>query len=176
MKKSALKTTKAKRPLAIARRARPSWDEYFIGMVDYVGTRATCNRGKSGCVIVKNKRVISTGYVGSPSGLPHCDDVGHEMHTVINDDGRQTEHCIRTTHAEQNAIAQAARFGAKLDGATLYCHMTPCYVCAKLIITAGINRVVSEKDYQLSQKSKVILKKAGVKLYILNKEVEKYNK
>ncbi len=155
---------------------RPTWDEYFIGMAEYVGTRATCDRGRSGCVIAKDKRVISTGYVGSPSGLPHCDENGHEMHTVINDDGGKTEHCIRTTHAEQNAIAQAARFGAKLDGAVLYCKMTPCYVCAKLIITAGITRVVSAKDYQLSQKSKAIFKKAGVKLEIIDKRIEEYKK
>ena len=153
---------------------RPSWDEYFVGMAEYVGTRATCDRGRSGCVIVKDKRVLSTGYVGSPSGLPHCDEVGHEMHTVINDDGSRSEHCIRTTHAEQNAIAQAARVGAKLDGSTLYCHMTPCYVCAKMAVTAGIKRIVAFKDYHASKKSKEMLKKAGVALSIINKEVEKY--
>ena len=66
---------------------RPSWDEYFIGMANYVGSRATCDRGRSGCVIVRDKRVISTGYVGSPPGLPHCDDIGHEMHKTINENG-----------------------------------------------------------------------------------------
>ncbi len=153
---------------------RPSWDEYFIGMADYVGSRATCDRGKSGCVIARDKRVVSTGYIGSPAGLPHCDDVGHQMHTVINDDGVKTEHCIRTTHAEQNAIAQAARFGVALEGSTLYCKMTPCYVCAKMIITAGIVRVVAANDYQAAKNSKIIFKQAGVKLEIINKEVLKY--
>lgn len=153
---------------------RPSWDEYFIGMVNYVGTRATCDRGRSGCVIVKDKRVISTGYVGSPPHLPHCDEVGHEMHEVINEDGKRSMHCIRTVHAEQNAIVQAARFGVELDGATLYCKMVPCYICAKLIITAGIKRVVSENDYQVSQRTKEIFKVAGVRLEIINKEVLKY--
>lgn len=155
---------------------RPSWDEYFIGMANYVGTRATCDRGRSGCVIAKDKRVISTGYVGSPPGLPHCDEVGHEMHTVINEDGTESQHCIRTAHAEQNALAQAARFGASLEGATLYCKMVPCYSCAKSIITAGVKRVVAEKDYHVSSRSKEILEQAGVALEIVKKEVERYTR
>jgi dCMP deaminase len=155
---------------------RPSWDEYFIGMANYVGTRATCDRGRSGCVIVRDKRVISTGYVGSPPGLPHCDEVGHDMHKVINEDGTESQHCIRTAHAEQNAIVQAARFGVSLDGSTMYCRMVVCHVCAKMIISAGIKRVVAERDYHASERSKEMLKKAGVKLEILNKETEKYAK
>ena len=154
---------------------RPSWDEYFIGMAEYVGTRATCDRGRSGCVIVKDKRVVSTGYVGSPPGLSHCDEVGHEMHTVINENGDQSKHCIRTAHAEQNAITQAARFGVSLEGSTLYCKMTPCYFCAKMIITAGIKRVVVMRDYHAGEKSKQVFKQAGVELQILNKEVESYD-
>ncbi len=153
---------------------RPSWDEYFIAQADFLGSRGTCDRSRSGCVIVKDKRIISTGYIGSPPGLPHCDDVGHEMHMVVNEDGTKSMHCVRTTHAEQNAIVQTARFGLALDGATLYCKMTPCYTCAKLVITAGIKSVVSEKDYHASRRSKEIFKKAGVKLQILKKEVEKY--
>ncbi len=157
------------------KKERPSWDEYFIGMANYVGTRGTCDRGRAGCVIAREKRVISTGYVGSPPGLPHCDEVGHEMHKVVNEDGTESMHCVRTAHAEQNAIAQAARFGMALDGATLYSKMTPCYACAKMIIAAGIKRVVSEKDYHASKRSKEILKEAGVKLEIMNKEIEKYD-
>lgn len=158
----------------IIKNKRPSWDEYFLGMINYIGSRATCDRGRSGCVIVRDKRVISTGYVGSPPRLPHCDDVGHEMHTIINEDGTKSQHCIRTAHAEANAIAQAARFGVELEGATIYCKMVLCYTCAKLAITAGVKRVVAEKDYHVSKRSKEILKKAGVKLEIINKEVEKY--
>lgn len=154
--------------------SRPSWDEYFINLANFVGSRATCDRGRSGAVLVRDKRVISTGYVGSPPGLPHCDEVGHEMHAVTNEDGTKSEHCVRTIHAEQNAMAQAARFGVALEGATLYCKMVPCYICAKIIITAGIKRVVAEKDYHVSKRSKEIFKKAGVKLEIINKEVEKY--
>ncbi|HEY1037661.1 MAG TPA: cytidine/deoxycytidylate deaminase family protein [Candidatus Paceibacterota bacterium] len=153
---------------------RPSWDEYFMSICEMVGSRGTCDRGRSGCVIVKDKRLVTAGYVGSPIGLPHCDEVGHEMHKVTHDDGRETMHCIRTIHAEQNAIVQAARIGVSLEGATLYCKMVPCYVCAKLVINAGIVRVIAAKDYQASKQSKRIFKEAGTELEILDKEVEKY--
>ena len=117
---------------------RPSWDEYFMNIVKMIGLRGTCDRGRSGCVITRDKRIISTGYVGSPVGLKHCDEIGHEMNTVMYADNHESRHCIRTAHAEQNAIIQAARFGVALEGATLYCKMTPCYACAKMIINAGI--------------------------------------
>jgi dCMP deaminase len=107
-------------------------------------------------------------------GMPHCDDVGHEMHTVINDDGSTSNHCIRTIHAEQNVITQAARMGISLDQSTIYCHMTPCYTCAKMIVNSGIKRVVASKDYQVSYKSKDLFKKADVELVIINPEVERY--
>jgi len=154
---------------------RPSWDEYFLNIVKIVGTRGTCDRGKAGCVIVRDKRILSTGYVGSPTGTAHCDDIGHEMHTVIQEDGTKSRHCIRTTHAEQNAIANAARFGVKLDGATLYCHMTPCYACAKMIINAGIKRVVCDLDYHAGERSKEIFKEAGVKYELINNKMETYD-
>lgn len=154
---------------------RPSWDEYFMSIADMVGTRATCDRGRSGCVIVKDKRILTTGYVGSPLGVVHCDDVGHEMHIVIDMDGKESRHCIRTTHAEQNAIVQAARIGVALSGATLYCKMTPCYVCAKLIITAGIKKVIAQKDYHAGDRSKEIFKEAMVEFVLLNNETETYS-
>ena len=154
---------------------RPSWDEYFFGIMRSVGTRATCNRGRSGCVIVREKRIISTGYVGAPARCKHCDEVGHEMHTVINDDGTQSRHCIRTTHAEQNAIVQAARAGVSTAGAVLYCQMCPCYACAKIIINAGIKRVVAENDYHSGKRSKEIFKEAGVKFEQLNKKTQTYS-
>lgn len=153
---------------------RPTWDEYFIKIMDTVSARATCDRGRSGCVIVKDKRIISTGYVGAPAGCKHCDESGHEMHTVIQEDGKESKHCIRTTHAEQNAIAQAARFGTSTENSTLYCKMTPCYVCAKIIINAGIKRVVCLKDYHASNRTKEIFKEAGIELVILNPEMETY--
>lgn len=174
MKKVIKKTTKHRRPLAIANWARPSWDEYFLRLANYIGFRATCDRGRTGCVIVRDKRIMSTGYVGSPPGLPHCDDVGHDLHKVINEDGTESTHCIRTIHGEQNAVAQAARFGISLDGATIYTKLTPCFTCAKLMIAVGIKRVVAEKDYHGARKTKEILKKAKVKLEILgNMEIYK---
>jgi dCMP deaminase len=153
---------------------RPSWDEYFMSIAELVGTRGTCDRGRSGCVIVKDKRIITTGYVGAPPGLPHCDEVGHEMHKVIHDDDTESMHCIRTAHAEQNAIIQAAHIGVSVDGATVYCKMTPCYSCAKSIITAGIKRVVALRDYHASKQSKRIFKESKVKLDILDKNIEGY--
>ncbi|MBN1274665.1 AAA family ATPase [Candidatus Woesearchaeota archaeon] len=153
---------------------RPSWDDYFIGITNAVRERGTCDRGKAGCVIAKDNRILTTGYVGSVKGMPHCDEAGHLMHEVINEDGTRSKHCIRTVHAEQNAIVQAARNGVSIDGATLYCSMTPCFTCAKLIINAGIKRVVANKDYHKSKLSKAFFKAAKVKLDIIHKEVEQY--
>ena len=156
---------------------RPSWDEYFLKIVEMVGSRGSCDRGRAGCVITKDRRIVSTGYVGSPCGLPHCDEVGHEMHTVIHADGTQTQHCIRTAHAEQNAICEAARMGIALEGGTLYCKMTPCYTCAKMIINAGIKRVVCAFDYHTGGRSKEIFKEAGIEFALIDEsEVEYDNK
>lgn len=153
---------------------RPSWDEYFLKVSRVVGERATCDRGKSGCVIAKNKHILTTGYVGAPSGMPHCDDVGHKMKEVKHEDGSNSQHCVRTSHAEENAIVQAAKLGISINGATIYCKMTPCYHCAKMIINAGIERVVCDKDYHASKDTKEIFQKAGVALEIMENEVEKY--
>lgn len=167
--------TEATKPEAGSEYERPSWDEYFLGIMEKVGARSTCDRGRSGSITVQDKRILSTGYVGAPAGIAHCDDAGHEMHTVTKDDGSESQHCIRTTHAEQNAIAQAARVGVSLEGATLYVYMTPCYTCAKIIINAGIERVVAQKDYHASQRSKEIFAEAGVQLDIKQDEVEEYD-
>ena len=164
-----------KRKKSDKKQNRPSWDEYFMEIAHQVGTRSTCDRGKTGCVLVKNKRIISTGYVGAPAGCAHCDEVGHEMHTVFHEDNTQSRHCIRTTHAEQNVLVQAARFGISTEGATLYTMMIPCYVCAKMIISAGIVRVVAEKDYHASKRSKEIFKEAKVKLEQLEDGLRTYS-
>ena len=153
---------------------RPSWDEYFLQIVNMVGSRGTCDRGRSGAILVKDKRILATGYVGSPVGIAHCDDVGHEMHTLTRENGVISRHCLRTSHAELNVIANAARFGVAIDGSTLYCKMVPCYTCAKTIINAGIKRIVAFQDYHATEQSKIVFKKAGVKLEIINKEVEPY--
>jgi dCMP deaminase len=153
---------------------RPSWDEYFMEICKAIAKRATCDRGRSGCVIAKDKRVLVTGYVGSPAGLSHCDEVGHQMKTVIHEDDHTSQHCVRTVHAEQNAICQAAKLGISIDGATLYCKMTPCRVCAMLIINCGIKRVMCEKKYHSGQESEVMFKKAKVELIYIDNQVEQY--
>lgn len=153
---------------------RPSWDEYFIKLAELVGSRGTCDRGYAGSVIVKNKRILSTGYVGAPVGLPSCDEVGHEMSTVTGEDGTVSNHCIRTAHAEQNAINNAARVGVAIEGSTLYCKMTPCYKCAQSIINSGVVRVVAMKDYHGGKRSKEIFKEARIEFELLNSEMEIY--
>jgi len=154
---------------------RPSWDEYFMKVADTVAQRATCDRGRSGCVITRNKQILVTGYVGSPKGLPHCDEVGHLFKQVTHEDGKITNHCMRTVHAEQNAICQAARRGIMLDKATLYCRMTPCRTCAMLIINCGIVRVVCEMKYHAGSESEAMFKEAGVELVYMSEDVMKYS-
>lgn len=157
-------------------RGRPSWDDYFLEMINHVAQRATCDRGRSGCVIAKDKRVLATGYVGSPSGLSHCDDVGHLMRKVVDEDGNIRQHCVRTVHAEQNAICQAARYGIAVEGATLYCTMEPCRVCAMLIISVGITRVVCRKRYHAGQDTRDMFAQAGVELCVIEDVVQEYEK
>jgi dCMP deaminase len=152
---------------------RPSWDEYFLTICREVARRATCDRGRAGCVIVKDKRILCTGYVGSPAGLPHCDDIGHLMKTVVHEN-KKTQHCVRTIHAEQNAICQAAREGISLRGSTLYCRMEPCSVCAKMIINCEIQRVVCEKRYHAAEETRALFAKSNVTLVVISKETEPY--
>ncbi len=155
---------------------RPNWDRYFLDLCEAVAKRATCDRGRSGCVIVKDKRIMTTGYVGAPAGLPHCDEAGHDMRKVLDNNGNVTQHCVRTLHAEQNAIIQAARFGIPLEGATLFCKMTPCRTCAMIIINAGIKKVVCEKRYHADADTTQMFKQACVELVVMNDEIEKYDK
>ncbi len=154
---------------------RPSWDDYFTEIANTVSKRATCDRGRSGCVIARNKQILVTGYVGSPTGLPHCDDVGHQMKKLIHEDGHVTNHCVRTVHAEQNAICQAAKLGIAIDGATLYCRMTPCRACAMMIINCGIKRVVCEAKYHDGDESEQMFKDAGIQLEYKTGKLQKYN-
>ncbi len=153
---------------------RPSWDEYFMEIARAVATRATCDRGRSGCVISRDKQILVTGYVGAPKGLPHCDEVGHQMKSTTHEDGHMTQHCVRTTHAEQNAIVQAAKLGVAIDEATLYCKMTPCTVCAKMIINAGVKRIVCEKRYHAGQESEDMFRQVGLELDYFDESVEQY--
>ena len=154
---------------------RPSWDEYFMELANTASKRATCDRGRSGCVIVKDRQLLVTGYVGSPAGLPHCDEVGHLFRKTIDAEGHVSNHCVRTVHAEQNAICQAARRGIALDGATLYCRMTPCRTCAMLIINCGIKRVVCERKYHAGAESEELFRQAGVQLEFFHDELQQYD-
>lgn len=117
---------------------RPSWDDYFLQIAFTVAQRSTCDRAHVGCALVRDRRILTTGYNGAPAGLPHCDDVGHLLV-----DG----HCVRTLHAEQNALIQAALHGVGTEGATAYVTHQPCLTCAKMLINAGIRRVVYAGHY-----------------------------
>jgi dCMP deaminase len=134
---------------------RPSWDRYFMDIARAVSTRSTCSRRSVGAIVVKDKRILATGYNGAPAGLRHCD------HTAGAD--MRDGHCARSTHAEQNAIVQAARHGTPIDGAAMYCTDQPCLVCAKLLVNAGVRRVVFEGDYP-DQLAVDILAEAGIEL------------
>ncbi|MFQ6020492.1 MAG: cytidine/deoxycytidylate deaminase family protein [Candidatus Aenigmatarchaeota archaeon] len=152
---------------------RPSWDEYFLSIAKEVSKRGTCPRLNVGSIIVRDKRIISTGYSGAPKGLPHCHDVGCLMVKSTDHTGKIKEHCWRTAHAEQNAIVQAAMHGASTEGATLYTTDEPCLICAKMIINAGIKRVVCARPYHDAELSRQFLKEAGIELVFLNPDKEK---
>jgi dCMP deaminase len=130
-------------------RPRASWDEYFMNIAREVATRSTCDRKFVGAVIVRDRSILATGYNGSIRGLAHCDDDGHLM-----EDG----HCVRTVHAEANAIVQAARNGVRIEDASIYVTASPCWGCFRLIGNAGIKRIVfgefyrDSKIYEFSQR------------------------
>jgi len=153
---------------------RPTWDDYFMEVAHAVSKRATCDRGRSGCVIARNKQILVTGYVGSPMGFAHCDDAGHHIKKVTHENGEVSEHCVRTVHAEQNAICQAAKLGISIEGATLYCRMTPCRTCAMLLINCGITRVVCERRYHQAKESEEMFEEAGIELEYKFQEIQEY--
>ena len=121
---------------------RPSWDRYFMDIANQVSKRATCPRRQVGAVIVKDKRMLATGYNGSPPGLPHCVDDGCWI---------EDNHCVRVVHAEVNAVVQGARYGVPLEGSECYCTTLPCLGCAKVLVSAGVRRVVYGSDYRPSE-------------------------
>jgi dCMP deaminase len=125
---------------------RPGWDEYFMEVAEVVARRSTCLRRNIGAVVVKDKRILSTGYNGAPTGLPHCADVGCLREKLGIPSGERHEIC-RGLHAEQNALLQAARHGISLEGSTIYSTTEPCSLCAKMLINAGIRRVVYKESY-----------------------------
>ena len=141
---------------------RPSWDEYFMNIVDLVKTRSTCLRRQVGALIVKDKRILASGYNGAPVGCKHCDEVGCIRNELNIPSGQRHEIC-RATHAEQNAIAQAAYSGTSIKDATMYVTTQPCVLCAKLCINAGITKIIFRGDYP-DELAMELLKEAGVRV------------
>jgi dCMP deaminase len=137
---------------------RPGMDEYFMEIATVVAKRSTCLRNQVGALFVRNKRILTTGYNGAPSGLDHCDQVGCARDGVAS--GTRHELC-RAVHAEQNAIIQAALHGISIEGATLYCTHQPCVLCAKMMINARVRKVVYQKSYP-DQTALDFLQQAGI--------------
>jgi len=145
---------------------RPSWDEYFVQITRQVATRSTCMRRQVGAVVVKDKRILSTGYNGAPRGFPHCQETGCLREQLGIPSGERQEIC-RGLHAEQNAIIQAALHGVSVAGADIYITHQPCITCAKMIINAGITRVVCLNSYP-DALARSFLGQAGIELVHLN--------
>lgn len=146
---------------------RKSWDEYFMEIAEIVKTRSTCLRRQVGAVIVKDNRIITTGYNGAPSGLMHCTELGFcERERLQIPSGQRHELC-RALHAEQNAIIQAAKVGVSTEGATIYITLQPCVICAKMLINAGITRIVHRGQYP-DALSQSILEEAGIAVVVMD--------
>lgn len=160
---SPLKAQKKKIPQSY----RPSWDEYFMDITHLVAKRSTCLRRRVGSLLVKDKKILATGYNGAPSRLDHCLDIGCLREKMEIPSGERHELC-RGLHAEQNAIIQAAYHGVGIRGATLYCTNHPCIICAKMIINSGIERIVYGEGYA-DALAMGMLKESGIK-------VEKFNR
>jgi dCMP deaminase len=139
---------------------RVSWEEYFMNIAQEVATRSTCNRKHIGAVIIRDKTILSTGYNGSIRGLPHCDEVGHEM---------ENDHCVRTIHAEANAIVQAAKNGVAIDGGEIFITASPCYNCFKMIANSGIRKIFFGEFYRDERIHNLSLK-LGIELIDMSKE------
>ena len=142
---------------------RLDWHQYFMKIANLVAERSTCCRAKVGAVIVKDKNILSTGYNGSPSGLPHCTDVGCLVYKSITPDGSVEENCFRTIHAELNAIAQAAKHGSSINNADIYVTHTPCIHCLKVLINTGIKNIYYQREYKIERIADMI-EQAGINL------------
>lgn len=134
---------------------RENWDQYFMKIAEQVSTRATCDRKHVGCIIVKDKNILASGYNGSISRLDHCDEVGHDM---------ENGSCVRTVHAEQNAIVQAAKNGTSINGAYIYVNTFPCWNCFKLIANVGISKVFYKDSYRISERVLMAAKQLSMEL------------
>jgi len=147
---------------------RPSWDEYFIDIAHLVSKRSTCLRRKVGAIIVKDRRILATGYNGTPSKIRHCGEVQCLRDKLNIPSGERHELC-RGLHAEQNVLLQAALYGISLKNSVLYCTNQPCVICAKMLINAGIEEIVIADCYP-DKMAKDFLKEAGIKIRILNQK------
>lgn len=141
---------------------RPSWDEYFLGIADLVSRRSTCLRRRVGAVLVKDKRILATGYNGAPREIAHCSETGCVREKLKIPSGERHELC-RGLHGEQNAFLQAALHGTSLKGATLYSTTQPCIICAKMIINAGITEIIIKGGYP-DKMARDILREAKIKV------------
>ena len=139
---------------------RPSWDQYFLEIAKVVAKRSSCVRRQIGAVIVKDRRILTTGYNGAPSGLPHCIEIGCMRDEMNIESGTRQEMC-RALHSEMNAIIQGAQHGVSTKGATLYCTHQPCSVCSRMLINAGIVRIVYTGDYP-DALARALLQDAGI--------------
>ena len=148
---------------------RPDWESYFLKIAGLAATRSTCLRRQVGAVLVKEKNILSTGYNGAPSGVPHCVDVGCLREQEGIPSGQRHELC-RGLHAEQNAIIQAATFGVSIRGSTLYSTHQPCSVCAKMIVNAGIEKIVNKEGYP-DGLARQILDEAGIDIQLFRADV-----
>ncbi|MEZ4599100.1 MAG: cytidine/deoxycytidylate deaminase family protein [Syntrophotaleaceae bacterium] len=149
---------------------RPSWEEYFMEIARLVGSRSTCLRRQVGAVLVKDKNILATGYNGTPSGIRHCQEIGCLRARLSVPSGERHELC-RGLHAEQNAIIQAAKHGVNISGATLYCTNSPCIICSKMIINAGIVRIVFLEGYP-DELSVEMLRESGIEVEQFGTETE----
>ena len=145
---------------------RPSWDEYFMDMAVLTAKRSTCLRRQVGAVIVKDKHIIATGYNGAPRGVPHCDEKGGCLRQQLNVPSGERHELCRALHAEQNAIIQAATLGQSIEGGMIYVTNQPCVICAKMIINAGIRRIVVKEGYP-DELAVEILREAGLSIVML---------
>ncbi len=146
---------------------RPTWDEYFIAITKQVATRATCLRRKVGAIIVKDKRILTTGYNGAPRGVKSCLEIGKCMRQELGVPSGQRHEICRALHAEQNAIIQAAYHGVQIAGSDIYSTTQPCVLCAKMLINAGIKKIYYYEEYP-DELALELLKEAGVELIRLD--------
>lgn len=148
---------------------RISWDEYFMEMAELAGKRSTCNRRHVGAVIVKDNQILATGYNGAPKGLPNCCDLGQCIREKLNIPSGERHELCRAVHAENNAITQCAVNGVSCKGGTLYVTASPCTMCTKQIINAGITRVVAKELYP-DEMAKEMIEQSGIVFEVFNKK------